>query len=78
MVAPSEYEQILKAISKWPAEDREQLIAKLKADLDARPRPAHGLTMSDFLGVARGNGPIPDDEEVKQIVLEERLKRYGP
>ncbi|HXT40308.1 MAG TPA: hypothetical protein VN887_09820 [Candidatus Angelobacter sp.] len=77
MVAPSEYEQIFKTISRWPVKDREELIRQLRAELEQRPKSNHGLTMADFLGVARGTGPVPDDEEVKRIVEEARTERYG-
>jgi hypothetical protein len=77
MVAPSEYEQILKTVSQWPAKDREELIRQIKAGLDQRPKPNHGLTMEDFVGVARGKGPPPNDKEVRQIIEAALLEKYG-
>jgi hypothetical protein len=73
MVAPNEYEQILKTVEQWPLEDRLRLAKALAAPPATSRRPS----FSRAYGIARPDRPPPTDEEVKQWIHEHRMRKYG-
>lgn len=78
MVASNEYQQIVQTISKWPIEDRASLIRALIEGMKAPANPSPTkLTMSDLIGIARGDGTPPTDVEVKQWIDDHRMEKYG-
>jgi hypothetical protein len=73
-----EYSKVLKAVSAWPAEERASLahalIDTLKPQFSShQQRPA----LEQLVGIARGPGPAPTDEQVKQWVDDARTQKYG-
>ena len=75
---PDEFESVLKAVAGWSADRRATLAHVLIESLTreaaaARPKP----TIDQIVGVARGAGPPPTDEQVKQWINEHRMRKYG-
>jgi hypothetical protein len=78
MVAKNDYDQVLKTISTWPVEDRAALATDLIRGLGDQPRdPVPRDTLSKALGLLRGNGPPPSDEDVERMIDEHRMSKYG-
>ena len=78
MSGRSQIDTVLKQVRSWPVEDRLALTQELLREIHASPlAPPPRNTLSRALGILRGNGPIPSDEDVKRIIEEERLAKYG-
>ena len=90
MVAPAEIQNILQKVREWPLEDRVQLAKAVlamdevtsRSDSEAIAKSdAGGIqqrpSFSKAYGIALGDRPPPTDEEVKQIIYDHRMKKYG-
>jgi hypothetical protein len=67
---------ILQQVETWPDEDRKALVQELMRGakaLNAGKRPS----FSTALGIARGEGAPPSDEDVKRWMDEYRTQKYG-
>ena len=45
-----------------------------------KPKRVQGCekpTLDQFVGIARGSGPIPNDDQVGQWIDEARMQKYG-
>jgi hypothetical protein len=74
----SEITSILQQVKPWPEEDRVALAYEILRDMRHQPRePAPRNTARAALGIARGEGPAPDDATVKQWIEEYRMRKYG-
>lgn len=75
----TEYENVLHLVASWPAERR----MSLARDILASVREQSSLlkvprnTADRALGLARTDGPPPDDAEVARILDEARMAKYG-
>jgi hypothetical protein len=71
-----DYDQVLKVVAGWPPEQRASLahalIDTLKPANDSR-KP----TLDQIVGIARGEGPAPTDEQVELWLDEHRMEKYG-
>jgi hypothetical protein len=85
-IAPSvttadETAAILDRVRNWPAESRlalaQKILGTLGGDLrpDVEPRPKG--TLADLVGLLKTDGPPPTDEEIAQMLHDERMRRYG-
>ena len=73
-----EINAIVEQVSPWPEEDRVALASLiLRAMRKVTRDPAPRDTLSDALGVARGDSEPPDDATVDAWMSEHRLKKYG-
>jgi hypothetical protein len=71
-------DDVLREIEGWPRADRLSLAMEiLRESAAAAPSPAPRDTLSRALGLARGKGPPPTDEQVKQWIHEHRMRKYG-
>jgi hypothetical protein len=72
-----EYEAVLRAVAKWPAEDRALLAHALIDSL--RPPDGNGAkpSLEQLVGIGRGEGDAPSDEQVRQWIDEHRTRKYG-
>jgi len=78
MAHDAAYQQVLNLVSAWPAEDRIALARDLlgivngnKNSQTARPN------FEQALGIGRGDGPPPTDEQVRQSIDEHRMGKYA-
>lgn len=75
-----DYQSVMQAVSQWSARDRFRLVQAVLATLEppARLEPSERQsTYERALGLLATDGPPPSDEDVKRIVEEELLKKYG-
>ncbi len=74
----AEYMSVVKTVRNWPAAQRFQLVRQVLTSLEEElaPRPRQ-RTMEQARGLAATGEPPPSDEQVKQWLEEERLKKYG-
>ena len=75
---PDEYQSVLKVVAQWTAEQRAALARALIESLyrgvgSKRTKP----TADQFVGLLRGKGPPPTDQEVRQLIDEHRTRKYG-
>jgi len=62
-------------VREWPADMRLSLASKILQSLEhpaGRPK-----TLADLVGIIAGEGPPPSDQEVEQILFEERTRKYS-
>jgi hypothetical protein len=73
-----EMNTILKLVEDWPAAERVMLAGAIisRHSSSALP-PAPRDTYRRALGIGRGDGPPPTDEEVRELVQSHRLTKYG-
>ena len=79
MSSATEYDHILQLVTSWPADQRRSLAQEILASVQGgtpRRKPPRN-TADRALGLARGQGPPPDDEEVARILDEARMEKYG-
>jgi hypothetical protein len=85
-----EYSDMLNRVKEWPAAQRITLARRILETLESKPpdlavhsqpRPAEGPTrgvpVEQVLGMLRTDREPPSDDECRQIVEEERWKKYG-
>ena len=70
-----DYEQIFQVVVQWPPQQRASLAHALIDTL--QPANRAKPTLDQLVGVARGDGPPPTDEQVKQWIDEHRVTKYG-
>jgi hypothetical protein len=75
MSSTLDYDKVLKAVADWPPEQRASLAHALIDTL--RPARRAKPTLDELVGVARGTGPAPTDEDVEQWLDEDRMRKYG-
>jgi hypothetical protein len=79
MSATLDYRTVLDAVKAWPAEQRASLAQELMESLPGGARPAQPRQRTAGLahGLLAGPNPPPDDAEVKRIIEEHRMEKYG-
>ena len=63
-------------VSLWPADLRRSLATRILQSLQDEPQ-ARGETVADLVGLLASDQTPPTDEEVEQILEEERARRLG-
>ena len=73
------YRQVLEIVSSWPPRDRIALAHDVLETLQERDETSTPKKPSfeRALGIARGDGPPPSDEQVKEWIDEYRMGKYG-
>ena len=75
----ADYSGVLRTVSGWPPEDRialaQDILRIVQIDL-SKPRPRR-RTLDRALGLARGAGPPPTDEDVERWIEDHRREKYG-
>ena len=68
-------------VRRWPDEDRRELVSRLLRSLQQSPSAAPSAAPSDVAPAqligAWADGSPPTDEEVAQILEDERLRKHG-
>jgi hypothetical protein len=73
-----EFNEVLKAVSAWPAQQRASLAQVLIDSLINRSgEPRSKPAIDELVGIARGADPAPDDLQVEQWIDEARTRKYG-
>jgi hypothetical protein len=72
-----EINQVLKQVQNWTPEDRYELADAILTQDGPPVKPDAPLSVDDLVGIARGSGPAPTDEQVEQWIDEERMRKYG-
>ncbi len=80
MTPNADYQTVLRAISAWRPSQRVALARDILGTL-ALPEPAAGRSyrpsFDRALGLARGDGPPPSDEDVDRWIEGYRMEKYG-
>lgn len=68
-------------VSGWPAEQRRELAVRLLESLEQQEKlgpisPERQQALRRLIGIWK-TSPPPTDEEVQQILEQERMKKYG-
>jgi hypothetical protein len=76
----TEYEHVLRQVAAWPPEQRLSLAQAIVASV--RPHPSRRAaaprrTADRAYGLLKGPLPPPDDDDVKRILHEHRMEKYG-
>ena len=78
----SEYQAVRETVARWTPAQRFALIHEMLNMLagDSRASETPGRrrrTLTQAIGLGRGEGPPPTDEEVRRWLEERRLEKYG-
>jgi hypothetical protein len=84
----SELRDVMNRIKDWPAARRITLARRILESVDtstvggtepesSTDRPMRGVPVESVVGLLRTDSEPPTDEECRQIVEEERWKKYG-
>ena len=74
-----ELQKVIARVADWPAHDRITLARKILETVEEITTPATGgLRGEEVIKLLQIPQPAPDDDECGRIVLEERLRKYGP
>jgi hypothetical protein len=76
MSLASEYKRVLELIAAWPADQRISIAQEILSTIRDRP-PVPRKTADRAYGLLRGPQPPPDDDDVKRILHEHRMEKYG-
>jgi hypothetical protein len=72
---------ILERVASWPPADRlalaQGVLETLGRDLGPPRLPRPNGTIADLVGLLKTDAPPPTDEEVAQMLHDERMRRYG-
>ena len=79
MSIASDYQHILRLVTSWPAEQRRLLAKDILATVQTSPALVKSprSTVDRALGLLRGEQSPPDDDDVKGIIHEHRMEKYG-
>lgn len=75
----TDYEQILEIVRQWPPDQRLSLLRDVIKTLSGRQGPLRSPrdTLSKALGLISSERRLPTDEEVKRLLDEHRMEKYG-
>jgi hypothetical protein len=80
-VSRNEIAEVLDRVEGWPLEDRlslaQRILGSIACDLPIEPSRRTSGTLADLVGLLKTDGPPPTDEEIKQMLHDERMRRYG-
>jgi hypothetical protein len=63
-------------VKEWPGWMRQSLASRIVHSLETG-RPPGPKTLADLVGLIANDQRPPTDEEVDQVLEEERLRKYG-
>lgn len=71
--------EVLQRVKTWQPDMRIDLVRRILETLVPRQIPSPPRTMSpeEVFGILKMDGPPPTDEECREIIEEERMKKYG-
>jgi hypothetical protein len=78
MTLKEEFDSIAERVNTWPPEQQMPLAEQiLSRTSDQQLAPPPRRTLDKAIGLLRGDGPPPSDAEVKRIIEEARIAKYG-
>jgi hypothetical protein len=69
---------IVDQVRDWPADDRLALVDRLLGTLNSSHGPWRRPGLASLLGRLRIDQAAPSDEECRQILEGERIRKHGP
>lgn len=71
--------EVLQRVKTWKPEVRIDLARQILETLVSPqiPPPTRTMSLEEIFGILKTDGPPPTDEECKEIIEEERMKKYG-
>ena len=75
----TDYERIIEIVRRWPPDQRLSLLRDVRETLSSAREPLRSPrdTLSKALGLVSPQDAIPSDEEVKRLLDEHRMEKYG-
>jgi hypothetical protein len=75
----SSYEAVINTVKAWPAETRLILVQDVLATLtyDVHSASERQPTLPRALGLLRGSGPAPTDDDIRELLDSRRNERFG-
>jgi hypothetical protein len=80
----AEYDAVVDQIRRWPDTRRFALLHEVLHMLAAEtaagkrePAPPRRSTLAQAIGLFKTEGPPPSDEQVRQLLEERRIERFG-
>ncbi len=75
----TDYEQILEIVRQWRPDQRLSLLRDVLETLSTTAGPLRSPrdTLSKALGLVPSEGHLSSDEEVKRLLDEHRMEKYG-
>ena len=75
----TDYEQILEIVRQWKPDQRLSLLRDVLETLSTAAGPLRSPrdTLSKALGLVPTEGHLSSDEEVKRLLDEHRMEKYG-
>ena len=70
-------QELLIQIQKLPLEDRLTLLEALTRGLQEEKRPRKRVPVAEIRGIAKPDGPIPTDEELKEDYTRYLMEKYS-
>ena len=79
MTPDPDYSTVLRRVLAWPIDARIALARDLLSTIRSEVAKQRGTrnTVSRALGLAKGKGAVPSDEEVRRWIDEHRMEKYG-
>ncbi len=73
------HEELVKEIMQLPVEQRMQLLETISRSIreEARPRQQGESIVSRLRGIAKFDGPVPTDEEIKEDYTHYLTEKYS-
>jgi len=77
VIARTEFAEIMSQVASWPVEDRVVLARKILESVGETPRRRPGgHTADEVIRLLNISEPTPNDQECRQILEEELLRKY--
>jgi hypothetical protein len=73
-VSRTEIDEVFDRVEAWPEEARRDLLEMILGTLNGAPKPQAKLRKR--LGLLKTDGPPPTDEECRQILEEELMRKH--
>ena len=75
----TDYQRILEIVRRWPPDQRLSLLRDVRETLSSARKPLRSPrdTLTKALGLISSGEVLPTDEEVKRLLDEHRMEKYG-
>lgn len=76
-VSRDEIDEVFGRVEAWPMESRRVLADLILSTLTRESGPKPKGDLGNLAGLLKTDGPPPTDEEIAQMLHDERMGRYG-
>jgi hypothetical protein len=78
MTLKEEFDAVAQQVNRWPTEQQVLLAQQILKHVSGNALPpTPRRTLDKAIGLLRGAGPPPSDEEVDRLIEEARFAKYG-